>query len=187
MIRIGYMGIPGSNSEAAAMEFRERNGLADAELVPLMDSRGVVDAMEKGECEYGVVATRNIVAGPVEETERSLDGKDWMETIDEIWVPIHHCVFVKDPSLPVNRISSHIQALLQCRNNLDSLYPGVERIESEDTALSAKQLAEGDLPGDSAVLCRSNAGEMFGLVMVHENIEDDPTNMTQFHLLHGSD
>lgn len=187
MIRIGYMGIPGSNSEEAAREFRERNRLDGAELVPLMDSRGVVDAMERGECEYGVVASENIVAGPVEETIRSLEGKDWIETIDEIWVPIHHCVFVKDPSLPVNRVSSHIQALLQCRNNLEKLFPGVERIESEDTALSAKQLAEGDLPADSAVLCRGNAGEMFGLVMIHENIEDDSTNMTQFHLLHGSD
>ena len=81
MTRIGYMGIPGSNSEAAAMEFRERNGLADAELVPLMDSRGVVDAMEKGECEYGVVATRNIVAGPVEETERSLGRIGWRRSM----------------------------------------------------------------------------------------------------------
>ncbi|MBQ8373231.1 MAG: hypothetical protein IJX35_02835, partial [Candidatus Methanomethylophilaceae archaeon] len=33
-------------------------------------------------------------------------------------------------------------------------------------------------------ICRRNAGEMFGLVMIHENIEDNKENMTQFHLLH---
>lgn len=177
------MGIPGSNSEEAALKFMEGNCLNGAELVPLMDSHGVVDAMENGECEYGVVASRNIVAGPVEETLDSLSGKEGIEVLDEMWIPIHHCVFVKNPSLPVNRIVSHIQAILQCEGNLRKLYPEVVKIECEDTALAARQLAEGGIPEDSAVICRRNAGEMFGLRMIHENIEDDPTNMTQFQLL----
>lgn len=184
MVRIGYMGIPGSNSEEAAMRFMEGNGLDGAELVPLMDSHGVVDAMEKGECEYGVVASRNIKAGPVDETIHSLEGKDWVGILDEIWIPIHHCVFVKDSPFTINRIVSHVQAILQCNGNLEKLFPGAIRIECEDTALAARLLAEGGIPQDSAVLCRRNAGEMFGLLMIHENIEDDSTNMTQFQLLH---
>ena len=72
----------------------------------------------------------------------------------------------------------------QTAGNLERLYPGTDRIEIEDTAIAARYLAEGRLSDDTAVVCRRNAGEMFGLRMVHENIEDRSDNMTEFHLLH---
>ncbi len=183
MISVGYMGIPGSNSEQAAKEFSEKMGWTDFELLPLVDSRGVVDAMGSGRCEYGVVAVANINAGPVEETREALNGRDDIEFVLSDWVPIHHCVFVKDRDAEIRHIASHIQALLQTKNNLESLFPGTDRMEVEDTAIAARYLAEGKLGDDTAVVCRRNAGEMFGLVMIHENIEDREDNMTEFHLL----
>ena len=44
--------------------------------------------------------------------------------------------------------------------------------------------AIGEYPEGTAVICRRNAGEMFGLTLMYENIEDNKQNMTQFHLLH---
>lgn len=183
MVIVGYMGIPGSNSEQAAVEFSEIMGWKDPELLPLVDSRGVVDAMEEGRCEYGVVAVENINAGPVIETREALEGKDDIEFVKSFWVPIHHCVFVRDGDEEIEHVSSHIQALLQTKGNLERLYPGTDRIEVEDTSLAAQYLSEGRLPAHTAVVCRRNAGEMFGLKMVHENIEDRSDNMTEFHLL----
>ena len=182
MVTIGYMGIPGSNSEQASIEFSDAMGWKDTESLPLVDSAGVVSALMKGECEYGVVATANITAGPVQETRASLDGVKY-EVVSEHWVPIHHCVFVKDANTRIRHISSHIQALLQTRNHLDALYPDAAHIECEDPALAAEQLSKGIISDDTAVVCRRNAGEMFGLVMVHENIEDRSDNMTQFQLI----
>lgn len=182
MVKIGYMGIPGSNSEQASIEFSDAMGWKDPELIPLVDSAGVVSSLEKGECEYGVVATANITAGPVEETRNSLKNVEY-EVVSEHWVPIHHCVFVKKEGVKVKHVSSHIQALLQTKEHLDSLYPDADRIECEDTALAAEQLSRGSISEDTAVVCRRNAGEMFGLVMVHENIEDRTDNMTQFQLI----
>lgn len=182
MVVIGYMGIPGSNSEQAAVDLAGEMGWSDVELVPLLDSAGVVGALKDGACEYGVLAVANITAGPVEETVRSLDGVDHEVTMD-IWVPIHHCVFVKGPNVVVRHISSHIQALLQTREHLDALYPDADRVDCEDTALAAENLSKGLIPADTAVICRRNAGEMFGLTLVHENIEDRTDNMTQFHLI----
>lgn len=176
------MGIPGSNSEQASFDFSDKMGWTDTEHVPLVDSAGVVQALKEGKCEYGVLAVANITAGPVEETVRSLDGVDHEVVLDQ-WVPIHHCVFVRNADAVVKRISSHIQALLQTKNHLDVLYPDAERIECEDTALAAENLSKGILSDDTAVVCRRNAGEMFGLTMVHENIEDRSDNMTQFHLI----
>ena len=183
VVRIGYMGIPGSNSEAAAMEFAEEQGWEDPILIPLTDSARTVGAMLTGECDYGVVAVSNIEAGPVIETMDALQGHDDIVTIGDKWLPIHHCVFVKGEPGEITVVSSHIQALQQCRRSLESLFPDADLMESEDTALSAQHLAEGKLPDTAAVLCRRNAGEMFGLRMIHENIEDNKENMTEFHLL----
>jgi prephenate dehydratase len=182
MVVVGYMGIPGSNSEQAAIDMSERMGWDEPTLVPLMDSKGVVDGLRNGSCEYGVLAVANITAGPVEETEMSLAGVDHDVILDQ-WFPIHHCIFVRNPDVTIKHISSHIQALLQTKEHLDSLYPDADRIACEDTALAAENLGKGLISENTAVVCRRNAGEMFGLTMVHENIEDRTDNMTQFHLI----
>ena len=52
-----------------------------------------------------------------------------------------------------------------------------------DTAIAAEMLSDGRLTEDTAVVCRRNAGEMFGLSMLYENIEDLEGNMTEFKLL----
>ena len=76
MTRIGYMGIPFSNSEEMSQIFAREMGFDDAEHVPLVTSKDVVDALCNGKVDYGVVAVRNSTAGPVLETQRSLEGKD---------------------------------------------------------------------------------------------------------------
>ena len=182
-IRIGYMGIPFSNSEEASMKFIKAEGWSDYELLPLISSQGVVDSLEKGESDYGVVASSNITAGPVIETKEALKGKNNIESLKTDIVPIHHCVFIKNENVKINALVSHIQALLQTKNNLDKLYPDTDRIEVEDTALAAKMLNEGDLPETSAVVCRKNAGEFYKLILAHENVEDRNDNMTTFTLL----
>lgn len=183
VIRVAYMGIPGSNSEQAATELAGAMGWDVFALVPKEDSRNTIDALDSGEADYGVVASRNVTAGPVEETENSLRGRDDIETLRALWLPIHHCVFVKRPGVPVKHVASHIQALLQTRDHLSELYPDADRVEVSDTAVAAEMLSDGRLTEDTAVVCRRNAGEMFDLVLVHENIEDKEGNMTEFMLL----
>ena len=181
--RIGYQGIPGSNSEYAAVRFAERLELESYELIPLVTSKGVTDALRNGVVQYGVMASQNIVAGSVEETRLALENLSY-KVLSSMWVSIHHCLFVKDASVtePAG-IASHIQAFLQCNNTLRDLYPGKELREMEDTSIAARYLSEGSLPSDYGVLCRKNAGEMFGLHLLRENLEDDSKNMTQFILI----
>jgi prephenate dehydratase len=182
-VRISYMGIPFSNSEEAANKFAASMGWKNIELIPMITSQGVVNSLTSGECDYGVVASSNITAGPVIETQVALKGRDNIISVSTDIVPIHHCVFVKNKNIHIRTISSHIQALLQTKGTLEKLYPGTTRLEVEDTAYAAKMLAGGELPDDTAVVCRRNAGEYYGLFMVHENIEDRKDNMTTFTLL----
>ncbi len=182
-IRISYMGIPFSNSEEAANKFAESMGWKDVEFIPVVTSKGVVDSITSGESDYGVVASSNITAGTVIETQIALQGRNDIIKIKNDTVPIHHCVFTKNDHVKIRIVSSHIQALLQTKKNLDILYPGTKRVEVEDTAYAAKMLAEGKFSDDTAVVCRKNAGEYYGLFLAHENIEDRHDNMTTFTLL----
>lgn len=183
VIRIGFQGIAGSNSETAAQSMVQRLGWTDVELVPLVCSRRVVDALRAGETDYGVMAVLNHVAGTVQETQEALQGLDYRILATDC-LPIHHCLFVRDSSVAgINTVASHIQALKQCRENLRREYPGAALKEEADTAEAARYLAEGILPPDAGVLCRRDAGERFGLYLLRENMEDSPKNATEFVLI----
>ena len=181
-MRIAYQGIPGSNSEAASVIFAANQGFVSPEYIPAIHSMGVMELLSCGAADYGVMATQNLVAGPVEETRSALASMSY-RTVDAQWLPVHHCLFTRWEGIEFKRIASHVQALGQCRVNLSMRYPGVELREVEDTAIAARYLADGRLPEDTAVLCRKNAGEAFGLHLVAENLEDDPRNMTEFILI----
>ena len=181
-MKIAYQGIPGSNSEAASALFAKNQGFVDPEYIPAIHSRGVVEMLAQGTADYGVMATRNLIAGTVAETASALDGFS-CRIIDAQWLPIHHCLFVKKPDINIDCIASHIQALGQCKGTLRKRYPGIPLKEVEDTAIAARYLADGRLPETTAVLCRKNAGEMFGLHLAAEKLEDDSRNMTEFILI----
>lgn len=187
VVRIAYMGIPGSNSEQAAIEFAGAMGWDVYALIPKEDSRNTVAAIDSGEADYGVVASNNITAGPVIETREALKGRDDIEVLRALWLPIHHCAFALRPAIEVRHVASHIQALLQTKDHLSVLFPDADRIEVADTALAAEMLSKGELSEDTAVVCRRNAGEMFHLFLLHENIEDRKGNMTEFELVRLSD
>lgn len=182
-IKIGYQGIAGSNSEAASAGFAVTQGMKNVEYVPLVSSKNVVTSLMAGEIDYGVMASRNHIAGYVHETEEALTGISY-HLAAALCLPIHHCLFVKDPSVTHPAvIASHPQALAQCQNTLAQDFADAEQMEIEDTAIGAQYLAEGTLPSNVGILCRRNAGEAFGLYLLRENLEDDPTNATDFIII----
>ena len=183
VIKIGYQGIEGSNSRASAENMAKRLNWENVSYVPLVTSRGVVDALLSGEVDYGVMASNNHIAGIVQETVRSLEGLNYLVLSGDT-IPIHHCLFVKDSSVTeIKTVASHIQALKQCAGNLSKRYPEAQWKELEDTAIGARYLYDGTLPNSTGVLCRRNAGEAFDLYLLEENLEDDTCNATDFILI----
>ena len=103
---------------------------------------------------------------------------------------IHHCLFKKSPDIPnksLKFVASHVLAIKQCENHIRYSYPNLKPIEVEDTGKAAKDLADGTLTDEYAVLCRKNAGEMFNLCLMDENIEDYKENRTHFCLFRLKD
>ena len=184
MIKIGYQGIEGSNAEQAAHDLVEKLKLTDVEYIPLVDSPHVIRAMKTGETDYGVCAVYNSAAGMVLETFFATNGVELLIR-GETTMNIHHCLFKKNPEIAdeaLKYVASHVLALKQCEDHLKYEYPGLKCLEVEDTGKAAKDLSDGTLSEDYAVLCRKNAGEMFGLCLMDENIEDFKDNRTHFCL-----
>ena len=182
-IKVGYMGIPFSNSEEMAKIFSKKFDLGDVELVPLMSAKNVIDELVAGRIDYGVLAVENKFAGIVQESLEAKKGVRDLVELDLMWSPIHHCVFKRNKDDRVDRLVSHIQALMQSQNNLKRLYPGAEFVECEDTAYAAEMLSKGELPEGSAAVCRMDAGEHYGLYLDNQNVEDNKDNTTKFSLV----
>ncbi len=190
MIKIGYQGEVGSNNEVAAIQFAKDMGFEsqNCEFIPLVEAKYVISSLKSGKIDYGVVATRNSIAGTVKETYEAIKD-EYLEFMETVILPIHHCVFVKDGvSLEnITTIVSHIQALDQTRETRAKEFPGWVEKESNDTASAARNLAQGALPDNCAVICRKDAGEKYGLKLVRENIEDIRNNKTEFRVFKKSE
>ena len=77
MIKIGYQGMEGSNSEEAARIIAEQLAFSEYELIPLITSKMVVDKLKMKEIDYGVMAIKNSLGGTVQETHEAKKMNIW--------------------------------------------------------------------------------------------------------------
>ncbi len=179
-MKIGFQGDLFSNSEEASHLFAKKMHFENVAFIPLISSKNVVKNLITKKIDYGVMAIKNCIAGPVLETKNALTNQ--IKCIDSINIPIHHCLFKKTPSAKIKYIASHRQALNQTRKTRESLFKNIPEIECQDTALAAKMLAFNEYPETYGVICRQAAGEFYNLTLMLKNIEDEPLNQTTFSL-----
>ena len=77
---------------------------------------------------------------------------------------------------------SHYMAIAQTRNFFRA-YPGIRLIEADDTAASAKRVAEGGVKHQAAI-AGEHAAEMYGLEILARCIETNKRNFTRFLLIY---
>lgn len=185
MINIGFQGTPHSYSESASLKLLEEYGIDDYKLIPLVSSETVASKLRTQDINYGVVAIQNTIGGVVKETDDAFISDEWIVK-HRYLLRIEHCLFVKAPSIEtknIKKVSSHIQALKQCRNNLKTLINNYTEIEIADTALAAHQLELGLLDEQTAVICSKSAGLAKGLHLLVEGLQDQADNFTEFVLI----
>lgn len=187
-IKIGYQGIEGSNSENAATKIATKMKINNVEFIPLIDSANVVNELKADKIDYGVMAIKNSIAGEVIETKKALKNQNIKLVMKEV-LPIHHYLFKKKEidKEKIKVIASHKQALEQTKNNIRKLFLNIKILETQDTALAAKDLNKGILNSDVAVICTKKAGEIYGLDIVYKNIEDNKENYTTFGLYENNE
>ena len=180
-MNIGIMGAKGSFSEEAAMVYIAKHKIKDAQIDYLITAENVLSALEKRETDMGIFPIENSNGGIVIESVYAMAKHNF--TIKKIFeIDVHHCLLVKHgvTADKITSITSHDQALKQCRMYLKRMWPSVEIAVYEDTAKAAADLAEGKLPSTTAVIASRVAAQMYNLDILEESIQDLKFNYTSF-------
>lgn len=179
-MKIGVSGDVGSFSEEAGFLYASNHHI-DPILSYLIDMEGVLLAVESGQVDIGIFPVVNSRGGLVRMAFDAM-GKYNFKVLDELWLEINQCLIAK-PGVNKNtikKIVSHSQALTQCTEYLKREFNGAELIEWQDTAKAARNLAENNLPRDSAVIAPKRAADLYGLQVIAANIQDIHPNLTAF-------
>ena len=174
-----YQGEPGAYSEEAVFDFFG----PQAQPQPRATFDAVFDAVSTGECEFGVIPVENSLAGSVHRNYDLLM-RHTLHIAGELIIRIrHNLIALPDVQLSeIKRVYSHWQALDQCEQSISRLLPGVERVQVYDTAGSVKMLAQ-EQRRDTAAIASTRAAQLYGLPILHPDMEDDTTNSTRFVVL----
>jgi prephenate dehydratase len=179
-MKIALSGMPGSFSEEAALIYRNRTN-EDLELVYAVDMMGVLRAVNENAVDIGIFPVVNSRGGLVKPAFAAMGAYNF-EMIDEVWLEVQQCLMkLQDVDISeIENITSHSQALAQCARYLDQNYPELKRMEWIDTALAAKNLAEGEIGRLTMVIAPARAAALYGLELVESGIQDMRPNLTTF-------
>jgi len=174
--KIVYQGEPGANSDNAA-----RAAYPDYTPVPCATFEDAFAAVSSKEAELAMIPIENSVAGRVADIHHLMPTSG-LNIVAEYFLPISHQLLgVKGTKLSdLKSVQSHIMALGQCRNVIKKL--GLKAVIGADTAGSARQIAEAGDKSQAAIASKL-AGEIYGLDLLQENIEDEAHNTTRFVIL----
>lgn len=180
-MKIGVMGAKGSFSEQAGQQYIADASISDGEILPLVSAEKVLSALEAGEIDRGVFPIENSNGGIVIEAVEAMAAHRFaIEKRFEI--DVHHMLIAKPgvTSSHITAVTSHDQALKQCRMYLKRVWPDVELSVYADTAKAAADLAAGVLPDTTAVIAPRGAAKMYDLEIIDESIQDLKFNYTTF-------
>lgn len=179
-VRVAFLGPEGTFSHMAA---RQVYGLF-ARYREATSIDGVFDAVQRGAAEFGVVPVENSSEGGVTFTLDALLEGDLLIR-QELVLEVAQCLLGLAPGLTaIERVYSHPQAVGQCRHWLAQHLPAASVVHTTSTAGAARE-ALGD-PAAAAIASRL-AGELYGLPVLHERINDRPENATRFVVVGRSD
>ena len=174
--KIAYQGEPGAYSHLAC-----KNAYPGMEPLACESFASAFAAVENNDAKLAIIPIENSLGGRVAGMHYLLP-ESTLFIINEHFQPVKHCLL----GLPgakldqITHVRSHPQALAQCRALTEELK--VKPVPVADTAGSAKEVKElGDLT--QASIASSLAGEIYGLNVLRERIEDRLGNTTRFVVL----
>lgn len=180
METMGFLGPPGTHSEAAALYLRDAEKLA-LDLKPYPDIYSVMQAVIDGELDHCFVPVENSLEGSINITLDMLAHGDELAIERELIWGVHNHLMAKCRLAEIKTIYSHAQPLAQCREYLKANFPDVQLIAASSTARAAERAAACDPQEGCAAICTERGGELNGLKLLVRDIQDNDTNCTRFY------
>lgn len=174
--RIAFQGEPGAYSHEAC-----RNARPDMEALPCRTFEDAIDAVRDGHADLAMLPVENSTYGRVADIH-SLLPQSGLHIIEEAFVRVHiNLLGVPGAKLSdVDHAMSHTVLLGQCKEFLHT--HGIHRITGADTAGSARHVSDLADPS-TAALASPLAGDIYGLDLLAEHIEDNSNNTTRFLIM----
>lgn len=176
--RVYYFGVPGTHTQQAMEEaFGE-----DVEGISCPAFEGVMEAVERGAAEYGVLPIENSSTGGIS-TNYDLLLKYKNTIVGQYVMKIDQCLLALPGTKPkeIRTVFSHPQGLLQSREFMNQ-HPSYEGVEYGSTAAAARKVAEDGDKSQAAIASRRAAKE-YGLEIVAESIQQEKNNCTRFIII----
>ncbi len=174
--KIAFQGAHGAFSDMSC-----RAVFPGMETVPCETFEDAFHAVESGATELAMIPVDNSLAGRVADVHHLLPAKK-LFVIGEHFQPISMCLLgIKGTKISdLTDVHSHVHALPQCRKVIKEL--GLKTHIHADTAGAAAEVAQKGNKTQAAIASRL-AGEMYGLDILKEGIQDTKENTTRFLIL----
>lgn len=177
-VTVVFQGVEGAYSYGAMRAYFKEN-------INSYHVKTFKDAMEEvasGKADYAVLPIENSTAGIVADIYDLLMEYQLYIVGEQVLKVDHVLLGLPKASLEdIQTVYSHPQGLAQCKAFL-SEHPGWKQLEAGNTAGAAKKVSEEKLVSQAAIASR-DAGQVFGLKVLAENICKNDDNATRFIIL----
>lgn len=172
-LKVSYLGPQATFTHLAAL----RHFGSSASFLPVGSIKGVFDAVESGEAEFGVVPIENSNEGVISSTLDLFMDYD-LKVSAEVMLEISHNLLSKSGTKAnIKKIYSNPQATAQCRRWVESHLPGIPILETPSTAKAAEFASQDE---EAAAIASELAAKVYDLHFVEKDIEDSKNNFTRF-------
>jgi len=176
--RVAFQGERGAFSEEAAVKLLGES----IELIPRPTFNALFASLREGVADYLLAPVENSIAGTVHPSVDLLKDSR-LEIIDEVTIPVGQNL-IACPGVnfeDIEEVQSHPMALAQC-SHFFKQYPQLKQIVSDDTAGSVAEVVHRR-EHNRAAIGSKRAAQLYGGVIIRENIQDTADNFTRFLLL----
>ncbi|MBI2382040.1 MAG: prephenate dehydratase [Gammaproteobacteria bacterium] len=177
-VRVAYQGAPGAYSHQATEAYFATDG-ERLHCLPQPHFTAVIEAVERGEADYGVLPIENTTSGTISEVYDLLLHTR-LAIVGEEKLRIEHCLL----GLPgaglnqIRQIYSHPVAAAQCTRFSSSLN-GVDIQYWNNTATAAQKI-HADADPSQAAIASEEAARLYGLSVIKRGIANQGQNYTRF-------
>ncbi len=169
---IGFLGPKATYTHQAAV----KNFGSTLSYRPLVDIPDVFQAVEQGDCDYGVVPIENSTEGAV---NRSLDllVESDLSIIAQVYLKVEHCLLSHSKLDEILEIRSKDHALAQCGEWIRRNLPNAKLCPITSTA---EAVVECKKENGIAAIAGKMAGSIYQVPILAEGIQDQKNNVTRF-------
>ncbi len=179
-----FLGPRGTFSEDAAL----KHAGPDAAFLAFNSFPALTSAVETGLALEAVIPIENSIEGSVSTTLDLLIHETPLKISAEVVIPVRHFLITAPGGVlsDIEIVTSHPQALGQCRKFLERCLPAAAQVANLSTAGAVEEVSTS---GDTrrAAIGTARAAEVYGGQVLAHDVQDMRTNVTRFVVLSPED